>query len=697
MPLSETSSKQIDPTLILVIEDDDDTRLTLNKVLTKSGFKVIDAKNGQEGFSKFINESPCLILMDVMMPIMDGYAATEAIRNYEKTRAVPILMLTAQDDMNSIDHAFISGATDFITKPINWALLSQRVKYAINSSLIEDQLRASQSQLMYAQRLAKLGYWEWNAKTDHVTGTNSAFELFGIPNQADVTLEQFFSNIIPKDLPLIQQAIADASQGYNDIQVSFRVLHHDNSMSHVDCLGEVSFDEHEDIDRITGSAQDISRLHKAETLIDYQSSHDKLTDLANRSFFNKNLANFIKESNPKKYSATVILDIDRFKKINDNLGQENGDALLRTVAQRLKKVTREDDFVARLGSDEFAILIKNAEDAQELNLSLSRIFHDISKAFNIKEQELFITFSIGVSIINQDGTQASELIAHANIARSQAKLNGGNQFLFYQMEMNAESKEQLMLENDLRKALARKEIEVYYQPQLDGHTLKPYGAEALVRWNHPTEGIVSPGVFIPMAESNGMIVDIGGFVLENAIKEAEKWHANGFDEMRIAVNLSGRQFSSSNLIKEVQDVLQKTSLPAKYLDLEITESLAMSNADHNISILKGLKAMGVSLSIDDFGTGYSSLAYLHSFPIDAIKIDRSFIDNLDTPEGQAIVRTILAMADSLNLKVVAEGIEEEFHVTFLQNKNCDIFQGFMFGKPMPASEFEEYLNTQKTP
>lgn len=697
MPLSETSSKQIDPTLILVVEDDDTTRLTLNKVLTKSGFKVIDAKDGQDGFSKFINESPCLILMDVMMPIMDGYAATEAIRNYEKTRAVPILMLTPQDDMGSIDHAFTSGATDFITKPINWSLLSQRVKYAINSSLIEDQLRTSQSQLIYAQKLAKLGYWEWDAKADQVTGTGSAFELFGIPNQADVTLEQFFSNIIPKDLPLIQQAIADASQGYNDIQVSFRVLHHDNSLSHVDCLGEVSFDEHGDISRITGSAQDISRLHKAETLIDYQSSHDKLTDLANRSFFNKNLANFIKEANPKKYSATVILDIDRFKKINDNLGQENGDALLRTVAQRLKKVTREDDFVARLGSDEFAILIKNTEDAQELNLSLSRIFHDISKAFNVKDQELFITFSIGISIINQDGDQASELIAHANIARSQAKLKGGNQFLFYQAEMNAESKEQLMLENDLRKALDRDEIEVYYQPQIDGHSLKPYGAEALVRWKHPTEGIISPGIFIPMAESNGMIVDIGRFVLENAIKEAEKWHAEGFDEMRIAVNLSGRQFSSSNLIKEVQEVLQNTTLPAKYLDLEITESLAMSNADHNISILKGLKAMGVSLSIDDFGTGYSSLAYLHSFPIDAIKIDRSFIDNLESQEGQAIVRTILAMADSLNLKVVAEGIEEEFHVTFLQNKNCDIFQGFMFGKPMPASDFQQYLQSQKSP
>ncbi|MGC9386359.1 MAG: two-component system response regulator [Hydrogenovibrio sp.] len=679
--------------LILVVEDDPVTRLTLCKVLAKSGFEVMEASNGQDGFSLFIEQAPDLILMDVMMPVMDGYAATQAIRNYEKDRAVPILMLTALHDISSIDQAFEIGATDFITKPINWSLLSQRVKYAIKSSLIEDQLRISQSQLMYAQKLAKLGYWEWDAASDRVTGSSSAFELFGIPNQADVTLEQFFSNIIPKDLPLIQQAIADATQGYNDIQVSFRVLHHDGSMSHIDCLGEIRFDAGNTIEKITGSAQDISRLHKAESLIDYQASHDKLTDLANRSFFNKTLTTFIKEAHANKYSATLILDIDRFKKINDNLGQENGDALLRTVAQRLKKVTREDDFVARLGSDEFAILIKNAEDITELNLSLRRIFHDISKPFIIREQELFVTFSIGVSILRQDGHKAGELIAHANIARSEAKRQGGNQFLFYQTEMNAESKEQLLLENDLRKALDRNEIEVYFQPQVDGKTLKPYGAEALVRWHHPSEGLISPAVFIPMAENNGMIVEIGHYVLQTAVKEAEKWHHQGL-KIKIGVNLSGRQFSSSNLMKDVQDVLQHTRLPAQYLDLEITESLAMSNADHNISILKGLKAMGVSLSIDDFGTGYSSLAYLQSFPIDAIKIDRSFINNLDTQEGQAIVRTILAMAESLKLKVVAEGIEDEFHVSFLQNKNCDVFQGFKFGKPMPASDFQQYLKHQ---
>lgn len=694
MHLSNIKPKSIDSARILVVDDDAVTRMTLVKVLQKSGFEMIEAENGREGFTKYMNEMPDLILMDVMMPEMDGYAAIEAIRNYEKDRAIPILMLTALDDIDSVDQAFDKGATDFITKPINWSLLSQRVKYAIKTSLTEDQLRISQSQLMYAQKLARLGYWEWDAKSDTVSGSTSAFDLFAIPRSAEVTLEQFFSNIIPKDLPLVQQAIADASQGYNDIQVSFRVLHHDNSLTHIDCLGEVTFDANGDVVKITGSAQDISRLHKAETLIDYQANHDKLTDLPNRSFFNRTLSSYIQEADLHKFSATVILDIDRFKKVNDNLGQDNGDALLRTVSQRLKRVTRENDFVARLGSDEFAILLKNAEDQQELNLSLNRIFNDLSKPFNVKSQELFITFSIGISVVQQDGRQASELISHANIARTEAKRKGGNQFLFYQAEMNAESKEQLMLENDLRKALERNEMEVYYQPQVDGKTLHPYGAEALVRWNHPQVGIVSPGVFIPLAESTGLIVDIGRFVLKEALKQAESWHQQGYDALHIGINLSGRQFSHSNLMKDIQEALNEVSLPAKFLDLEITESLAMSNADHNITILKGLKAMGVSLSIDDFGTGYSSLAYLQKFPIDTIKIDRSFIVNLETPEGQAIVRTILAMADSLNLKVVAEGIEDEFHISFLQNKNCDIFQGFKFGKPMTQQAFQDFLKQQ---
>lgn len=681
---------------ILVIDDDRVTRLTLKKVLNKAGFEVFDAADGSEGFSRFIELNPDLVLMDVMMPKMDGYSAIQAIRNYEKKRAVPIIMLTALDDLESIDYAFNVGATDFITKPINWSLLTQRVKYAAKASETEGKLLTSQAQLKFSQRLSKLGYWEWDINTDTVTGSGSVFDLFAVPNREDMSMEQFSANILTKDSMYFQKVIADSLQGMvKDIHVSFRIHKPDNTISHVDCLGEVVFDKLQNPIKIMGSVQDISRLHKAESLIDYQANHDHLTELPNRVFFNKtldeHLADGPKDKLTNSLSAVVVIDIDRFKKVNDNLGQKDGDSLLFSVAKRLERVTREEDFVARLGSDEFAILLKNVQDERELNQSIIRIFNELGKEHYFDKQDLFVSFSIGISVVGQDGNNVSDLIAHANIARNEAKQQGGDQFLFYRKKMNAESKKELILEYDLRKALERNEIEVYYQPQVYGDSLKPYGAEALLRWNHSTEGLISPTVFIPMAESTELIIDIGLFVLESAVKEAEKWHKLGYDNMHIGINISGRQFANSDLIKNVQQVLANSSLAAKFLDLEITESLAMSNANHNISVLKGLKALGVDISIDDFGTGYSSLAYLHSFPIDALKIDRSFIMNLGSQEGKAIVETIIAMAESLKLQVIAEGIENLEQEQELQKRKCDIFQGYKFGKPMKADDFEKYL------
>jgi len=691
MPLSKSSPQTQQPTTILIAESDENSRATLKNILLKNDFLVLEAKNGKEALKLFIQQSPSLVIMDAFLPEMDGYATTEAMRRHEKITVLPIFIITEKDNRQSAERAYQSGATDFIAKPINWIWLMRRIEYALKASHIEDRLRISQSQLAYAQRLARLGYWEWDAHSDRIIASESAFELFDVPNQEALTLNQFFRNIIPKDLPLVLGAIEDTTPEHPTLQISFRDFNHNNQLTYIDCLGEVTFDAQGKLSKITGSVQDISRLHRAEDLIDYQSTHDKLTDLANRFYFNQHLTAFTKQIDPNKTSATIILDIDRFKKVNDHLGQENGDALLRTVANRLKAVTRESDFIARLGSDEFAILIKNAESTQELNLSLSRIFYDVSKVIMMQDQEIFITFSMGVSILGQDGNSASELIAHANIARNEAKRAGGNQFMFYQTSMNAESKAQVLLENDLRKALSQHEIEVFFQPQVDAQTLIPTGAEALVRWRHPVHGMILPYKFIPIAESNGLIIEIGQYVLEQAIKQTEKWHEMGFSDLVIGVNLSSRQFSNPTLSEDIGTLLLDSTLDAKYLDLEITESLAMSRADKNIRILNNLKKLGVSISIDDFGTGYSSLAYLHSFPIDTIKIDRSFILNMETQEGQAIVKTILAMAKSLKLRVVAEGIEKQFHVDFFQKNRCQIFQGFKFGKPMPADAFTNYL------
>lgn len=682
------------PSHILIIEDDPITRITLSKVLEKTGFSVILAENGRIGLNKFIKHNPQLVLMDAMMPEMNGYETITAIRNYEKDRAVPILMLTSLDDLESVDHAFEVGATDFITKPINWSLLSQRVRYAVRTSHIEDDLRRSKAQLAYAQKLAKLGYWEWDAIQDNVSGSSSAFQLFNIPHQNNINMERFLSNVVPQDLLLLHQTVSDAAGGQSHIEISFRVQATNNLVSHIECLGEVYYDEQGVMQRIVGSVQDITRLHRAESLIDYQARHDNLTELANRTFFSEELLKHCQQY-ASSLSSVVIFDIDRFKNINDNLGQNHGDELLAALALRIRRITREGDFIARLGSDEFAILIRSYKDNSELNQLVHRIYQDLKASFMIEDQELFLTYSMGIAIFPDDANDAETLLQKANVARGQAKQTGGNQALFYRAEMNAEAKQQLILENDLRRALEQNEIKVFFQPQVDAQTLLPVGAEALVRWIHPKIGMISPVIFIPLAESTGLIVEIGRYVMEESIRQLEAWHAEGFTDMRVGVNLSARQFTLTNLVLDVETLLSSTKIDPKYLDLEITESFAMSNAEHNISVLRSLKAMGVSISIDDFGTGYSSLAYLHKFPIDTIKIDRSFILNLTTQEGQSIARTIIAMANALDLEVIAEGIEDDTQLKFLQEKKCNILQGFKFGKPMPAGDFMAYLRQFK--
>ena len=685
----------ISQTTILIVEDNPVTRITLNKILNQAGYHTIEATNGDEGFNMFKQHQPDLVLMDIMMPIIDGYETVKAIRRFEVDQSVPILMLTSLDTHDLIEKAFESGATDFITKPINWGLLAQRVKYALRSSKTEQQLRTSQSQLIYAQTLAKLGYWEWDAINDEVTGSQSAFSLFGLPNQRRADLKTFIRNVTDKDKPIIHQAISELNSSNKRVQISFRAVQTNSDLKHIECLGEATFDQIGNLLKITGTAQDISRLHNAESLIEFQAEHDTLTELPNRTSFSKTLTSALQKTQPNKVSAVVVLDIDRFKKINESLGQELGDNLLLAIAKRLNRITRENDHVARLGSDEFVAFLQNMNSISDLNILINRFHQQLLAPFVINGKELYISYSIGISVYPDDADSAETLINDANIARTTAKKAGGNQFVFYKPEMNENAHDLLRLENDLRKALKNNEIEVFYQPQVYADTLHPKGSEALARWRHPKKGIISPTVFIPLAESTGLICDIGEFVLKTALEDTEKWHQQG-QQLHVSVNISGRQFIQTNFTKKIQDALTKINFDPSFLALEITESLAMSNAEDNIQTLKALKAMGVSLAIDDFGTGYSSLAYLHSFPIDTIKIDRSFVINLDSQEGEAIARTILAMASSLNLEVVAEGIEDEKHVDFFKQKHCHIFQGFKFGKPMPAQTFEDWLkrNTQ---
>jgi diguanylate cyclase (GGDEF)-like protein len=429
---------------------------------------------------------------------------------------------------------------------------------------------------------------------------------------------------------------------------------------------------------------------------DHLAYYDALTGLPNRALFMDRLIQSITQAQRDHQALAVMsIAIDRFKKVSDTLGHMAGDAILRGVAERLLRCGRESDTAAFWGGDEFTLLlprISRAEDAVEITLNFQE---SLQSPFNFDGHELFVTSSVGIGLYPADGEDAPTLLQNAGAALYRAKQQGGNNYQFYRAEMNAQSLKRLELESKLRSALARDEFLIYYQPQVIANR-QVVGAEALVRWRHPELGLISPGEFIPLAEDTGMIVPIGEWVLRTACAQVKRWHDEGL-ALRIAVNLSPRQFQQENLIEQVKRALEESGLEPRYLDLEVTESSIMKDAALTIEILRGLKEMGIQISIDDFGTGYSSLSYLKRFPIDVLKIDRSFVRDSSTDAGDAaIVMAIITLAHSLNLKVIAEGVETEEQLRLLRLLRCDEMQGYLFSVPLPAEEFKQILLTAQS-
>lgn len=439
---------------------------------------------------------------------------------------------------------------------------------------------------------------------------------------------------------------------------------------------------------------DISERIKREEHIKYQAFHDALTKLPNRYLLYDRLSMMISHAHRNEEKlAVMVLDLDRFKRINDTMGHPTGDTLLQEVATRLIGSLRQGDTVSRLGGDEFCIILEDIKTAENVIKVSNKIFKALSKPFLLKGHDLYVTTSIGVSVFPNDGLDADTLIKNADAAMYEAKASGRNSLRLYTASMNKEALERLSLENEIIKGLEKNEFVVYYQPQLCLTTGKIIGAEALIRWQHPELGLLLPGRFIPLAEETGLIELLGNWVLSTSCKQGRLWRDMGYSPITIAVNLSATQFQQQNLINTVNDVLKKNEITASLLDIEITESSAIHDPDFAIMILRNLKKMGVQLSMDDFGTGYSSLALLNRLPIDRLKIDRSFIKDIDRDrEKQAIVAAIIAMAKSLQLKVLAEGVETTKQMEYLKNLNCDEIQGYLISPPVKVEEFEVLLN-----
>jgi diguanylate cyclase (GGDEF)-like protein len=444
--------------------------------------------------------------------------------------------------------------------------------------------------------------------------------------------------------------------------------------------------------RMLGAMVDITERKRNEEKLTQLAQYDVLTGLPNRMLFRDRLEQAVARARRERWrSALAFVDLDRFKEINDTLGHAAGDAMLRAVAQRLRACLREGDTVARLGGDEFTAILEDLQSSEDLPLLAQKMMAALEQPVAHDGQEFFATASIGFALYPDDGEDADALLAHADTAMYQAKGEGGNAFQHFVPDMAEAARGRVTLESGLRRALERGELELHYQPIFHLGEQRLSGAEALLRWRHPERGLVPPGEFIGVAEMTGLIVPIGAWVLREACGQAARWRLARPD-LRVGVNCSARQFRRAGLVETVRAALAESRLDASGLVLEITESLLMENPEGNRKVLDEIKALGVRVALDDFGTGYSSLAYLRRFPIDTLKIDRSFIRDLSTdPEDAKIVRAVIHLARDLRLAVTAEGIETPAQLDFVLAHGCEFGQGYLFGRPVPAAEFEKYL------
>ncbi|MCC8994651.1 MAG: EAL domain-containing protein [Candidatus Contendobacter sp.] len=443
--------------------------------------------------------------------------------------------------------------------------------------------------------------------------------------------------------------------------------------------------------------QDITERKQAEEHIERLAHHDALTGLPNRVLLSDRLQQTVaRAARDHTLAGTMLVDLDRFKLINDGLGHAVGDRLLREVAERLQECIRQGDTISRQGGDEFAVLLPDLENDEGAVRIAQRMLESVAEPYRLDSHELSVTCSIGISLYPRDGRNADLLLKNADIALYRAKDMGRNTYQFYLSGATVMSRDRLTLEASLRYAVERQQLEVYYQPKWDFHAGAITGAEALIRWNHPQRGLLPPARFIAIAEDSGLVLPMGEWVLRDALRTISELHRNGFPGLRIAVNLSGRQFRQENLAEMIQGALAETGFNPAFLELELTESILMHNNEENMAMLRALKTMGTRIAIDDFGTGYSSLSYLQQFPVDVLKIDRAFVIDLPTSvSSAAIVDAIVTLAHGLGLEVVAEGVETPEQLEFLRTHGCDEGQGYYFGRPLPLAEFRVLLEQDR--
>ena len=689
---------------VLLVDDDEDDFIVTRDLLMecdRHAFNLTWKNNYETALVEMASRQFDVCLVDYLMGAHTGLELLgEALH---RGFTAPIILLTGQGDREVDFKAMKAGAADFLIKSqLTSSLLERSIRYAIKDNQTLKALRTSEERYALASRGANDGLWDWGLITSETFYSSRWKAMLGYKEDEIGNMpEEWFGRIHPEDFTGFNEKLAAHLEGRSPhFQHEHRMLHQDRSYRWILSRGIAIRDSFGKVYRMAGSQTDVTDRRSVEDRLVHEATHDNLTGLPNRSAFMEQLRRSSQRAriDSNYIFAILFLDLDRFKIINDSLGHLAGDKLLIEIARRLDKALRPSDMVARLGGDEFVLLLDHLDQVTDAAYVAERIQTVISAPMIINEREVFTTASMGLALCLGDCESAEDLLRDADTAMYRAKNKGKARYEIFDLVMRENAIRIMQLETDLRQAITNEEFVLYYQPIVSLKTKKLTGFEALVRWNRPGKGLVGPSEFISFAEDNGLINPIGSWVLRESCRQMREWqdkfpHA---DALTINVNISGKQFSQPNFMDEIATVLRETSLAPSRLKLEITESVIMENADSAAAMLAELKALGSKLAIDDFGTGYSSLSHLHKFPIDTLKIDRTFVGRMDVSSEHAeIVRAILMLAHNLKMDVVAEGVETLAQLNQLDSQGCDFAQGYFLGKPLSVEMADAYIVNQE--
>ena len=652
-----------------------------------------------------------LLFDDALMPGLDGFQTCAQVRELPGFESLPVLMLTGLDDDASITRAYEAGATDFFVKSTQWSLLAGRLRYLLRASRTRAELERSKSRLARAQDLARMGSFDWRRGHGGPVFSVEGLRVFGLGPNDKLAFRPLLRMLSDDDRSGLVQVLHEVMRHSTVLATDIPATLRDGRQRIVHVEAEPEFSEHGNLVGYSGIVQDVTDRRLAEDKIRHLANFDVLTGLPNRRQLIWRAERALEHGRRLNHQvALLLIDLDRFKIINDTLGHGAGDELLMEVARRLRSCVRHSDqvtessieslgsrshrsleAVGRLGGDEFVALLPEVADERDAERVASRILDLMREPIFVGGQECFVTASVGIALYPRDGLSVADLMRNSDVAMYSVKSAGRNSASLYRPALAGQGREKLELESALHKAIERDELVLHYQPKVDVRGAKMVGAEALMRWRR-NGVLVPPGDFIPMAEETGLIVPLSEWAIREAARQARIWQDSfGFSDS-IAVNLPNRLFERTDLVEYIHNAVTTYGVPHHAIELEITETGLMKDLQNVIPSLHRLNEIGVEISIDDFGTGYSSLAYLTTLPISELKIDRSFVRDLGmTPQSSAVVTAIIALARSLGLRVIAEGVENLRQMEVLHRLGCGVMQGFLFSRPQPPEDIEKWL------